>query len=90
MHKVSANVRNFLDLFSKTLRGLEYIEKNNPASMTNSDMLEELMYELWNLGIIEEVRAEVTKVLRPNMSSADIYDAYESSYKIIKKKLFEE
>ncbi len=58
--------------------------------MTNSDMLEELMHEIWTSGVIEEVRAEVLSLLKPNMSSSEVYEAYESSYEKIKKKLCEE
>ena len=69
---------------------LAYIEKIAIDHMTNSDLLEELMHELWSLGIIDEVRAEVLNSLRPNMSSSELYDTYESSYKKIMKKLSEE
>lgn len=52
--------------------------------MTNSELLEELMHELWRLGLIDEVRDRVSPLLKPNMSPGEVYDIYEQAYKKIK------
>ena len=52
--------------------------------MTNSELLEELMHELWRLGLIDEVRDRVSPLLKPNMSTGEVYDIYEQAYLKIK------
>lgn len=57
---------------------------NNHRLMTNSELLEELMHELWKLGLIDEVREIVSPLIRPNMSTGEIYDIYERAFLKIK------
>lgn len=52
--------------------------------LTSSDLLEDLLVKCYKEGIIDEVRNQVHIELKSNKSLSQ-YDAYELSYKKIKK-----
>ena len=52
--------------------------------LTSSELLEELMLKCYKEGIIDEVREEVSIILKTT-SLITQYDAYEIAYKKIKK-----
>lgn len=55
--------------------------------MTNSEHLEELLHECYELNIIEEVREEAISIME-NDRNISMYDAHETAFKkILEKKL---
>lgn len=55
-------------------------------SISNSEQLEELIHECYELNIIKEVRAEVIKIIE-SLPHTDVYDAYEQAFKKFTKKI---
>lgn len=53
--------------------------------LTSSDLLEELLYEAYNLGVLDELRDKVSKI--HNTSHHNILPIYEEVFLSIKKRL---
>ena len=56
--------------------------------LTSSDLLEELLFEAHNLGVLEELRDEVSKInIKPTPTAYNLLPIYEDVFSDIKKRL---
>lgn len=56
--------------------------------LTSSDLLEELLYEAHSLGVVDELRDEVSKITdKPTPTAYDLLPIYEEKLKDIKNRL---
>lgn len=56
--------------------------------LTSSDLLEELLYEAHELGVLDELRDEVSKINdKPTPTAFNLLPIYEEKFKSIKNRL---